>query len=361
MPTKVQSESASKKVTVEAQKLQVSPIVDFYEIDTRDIQFDLALIEQIDSSQGFNDGIFRFHNHVNLYTREIIFGGQTYYASPIMVSDMERSSRGTLPRPKISIITDFEGERALTELRSTLRKIGDLTGAKFTRIRTFMKFIDAGNNANLLAQIPNHDPDPNAVLQKDVYFIDRKSTETSRALEFELASSIDLENAFTPKRPVVQNRCQWKYRGEGCCYSKNLVKDTHGVSNSDPEAIAFKNLHFKNSDARPVATFSDELIFSSSPLANDGVLGYGLYEDQGEWNKNFGIYRVGHGVYIRKGDLEYHFVCKAEHQSSVTNSPPNLNFWISDQCSRSVNGCKLRFRGVLPYGGFPAATKVPAS
>lgn len=361
MPTKAQSESASKKITTEAQKLTVSPIIDFFEIDTRDIQFDLALIQQIDSSQSFNDGIFRFHNHVNLYTREIIFGGQTYYASPIMISDMERSSRGTLPRPKMSIITDFEGERALTELRATLKKIGDLTGAKFTRIRTFIKFIDANNNANLLAQIPNHDPDPHAILQKDVYFIDRKSTETAKALEFELASSIDLENAFVPNRLVVQNRCQWQYRGEGCCYCKNFVQDIHGVSNSSQEAIAFKNLHYKNADARPVATFSDELIFSSSPVANDGILGYGLYSDQGEWSKDFGRYNVGNGVYIKKNDLEYHFVCKVEHDSSITNSPPNLNYWIADQCSRSINGCKLRFTSTLPYGGFPAVTKVPSS
>ena len=33
--------------------------------------------------------------------------------------------------------------------------------------------------------------------------------------------------------------------------------------------------------------------------------------------------------------------------------PPNGQYWIADQCSKSVKGCKTRFgENALPFGGF---------
>ena len=56
-------------------------------------------------------------------------------------------------------------------------------------------------------------------MPKEVYYIDRKVTETRDFVEFEMVSSLDLANARAPKRLVMQNLCQWKYKGKECGYS----------------------------------------------------------------------------------------------------------------------------------------------
>ena len=361
---KSQALSSIKKVHNEATKINTSAVIDFFEIDTRQIEFDLALIDQIpDASLSETKGLFRFHNSISLTTRDIYFNNLKYSAAPISVEGFEMTTQGTLPRPTISLSVDFNGEQLLARLKVLLETIGDLTGAKFTRIRTFAKFIDndisngGGNAIQLIDRIPNHDADPNAVLARDLYFIDRKSNETNRTLEFELASSLDLESATVPKRLVIQDRCQWQYRGAGCCYSNVLNKDTHGLVNSDEGVSAFKNTFKTPRQARPVATASDEPIFSASIAANDGVLGSDVYVDRDVWAKDTD-YTVGDSTFLIKNGVEYHFVCRDDHRSSQQNSPPNLNYWFADQCSKSVKGCRLRFNGTLPYGGFPAVNKV---
>ena len=359
-----QAKSSIKKAIKEAASIDPSSVIDFFEIDTTDIQFDLSLIDtkaftdsqDKDPSQ---DRIFRFHNSISLTTRQIIFDGKTYVASPIAVEGMELTSRGTLPRPTLSLSVKPDGVKALSELKAILEKIGDLTGAKFTRTRTFAKFIDASNSVKLTSKIKNHDPDPNAILSHDIYFIDRKTSESQQTLSFEMASSIDLENFGVPKRLVIQDKCQWQYRGEGCCYTTNLTEDIHGVSNTSEEAETFKD-NFKKSSAPPVATSADERIFGESPTNENGILTFSQGDEakikNQEW-KSGESYSIGDQIYITKNGVEYHFVAKVAHTSANNNLPPNKNFWYSDQCSKSIKGCKLRFNGVLPFGGFPAVNK----
>ena len=58
-------------------------------------------------------------------------------------------------------------------------------------------------------------------MPKEVYYIDRKVAETRDFVEFEMVSSLDLANARAPRRLVMQNLCQWKYRGKECGYTEN--------------------------------------------------------------------------------------------------------------------------------------------
>ena len=362
------AKSSIKKAIKEAAAIDPSSIIDFFEIDVTDIQFDLSLIDTKVFSEESNkslsqDRIFRFHNSVSLTTREITFNDKTYIAVPIAIDGMEISSTGTLPRPTLSLSVKPEGVKALSQLKGVLEKIGDLTGAKFTRIRTFAKFIDASfpvgkNSAKLISKIKNHDPDPDAILSHDIYFIDRKTNESAQTLSFEMASSIDLENFGVPKRLVIQDKCQWQYRGEGCCYTSNLTEETHGVSNS--EGSAFKDSFKINRSAPPVATSSDERIFGESISNANGILTFsqGSNAQHAEPWKAEQEYSIGDQIYITKNGVEYHFVAKVAHESSISNLPPNKSFWYSDQCSKSIKGCKLRFKGVLPFGGFPAVNKV---
>ena len=303
---------SSIKSCQEAASIDPSSVIDFFEMIT-DIQFDLSLIDtkaftdsqDKDPSQ---DRIFRFHNSISLTTRQIIFDGKTYVASPIAVEGMELTSKGALPRPTLSLSVNPDGVKALSELKAILEKIGDLTGAKFTRTRTFAKFIDASNSVKLTSKIKNHDPDPNAILSHDIYFIDRKTSESQQTLSFEMASSIDLENFGVPKRLVIQDKCQWQYRGEGCCYTTNLTEDIHGVSNTSEEAETFKN-NFKKSSAPPVATSADERIFGESPTNENGILTFSQGDEakikNPEW-KSGESYSIGDQIYITKNGVEYH-------------------------------------------------------
>jgi hypothetical protein len=56
-------------------------------------------------------------------------------------------------------------------------------------------------------------------MPQEVYYIDRKVAETRDFVEFEMVSSLDLANARAPRRLVMQNLCQWKYRGKECGYT----------------------------------------------------------------------------------------------------------------------------------------------
>jgi hypothetical protein len=125
-------------------------------------------------------------------------------------------------------------------------------------------------------------------------------------------------------------------------------------------------------EAPPVATDNDEKIKE----ALGSQLQKSQFNDKGPWSSVL-QYEVGDYVYTLKDDLKYYFVCNNPHSGFP---PPNSAYWISDQCSKSLTGCRLRWgtkgsfvkggsdcviggaaagtKGGLPYGGFPAATKV---
>jgi phage-related protein len=129
-------------------------------------------------------------------------------------------------------------------------------------------------------------------------------------------------------------------------------------------------------EAPPVATDNDEKIIE----ALGSQLQKSRFDDKGLWQASL-HYEAGDYVYTLKDDLKYYFVCSKAHSGSP---PPNSTYWIADQCSKSLTGCRLRWgvkgsfvkktegkgsqcviggpaagtKGGLPYGGFPAATQV---
>jgi lambda family phage minor tail protein L len=88
-----------------------------------------------------------------------------------------------------------------------------LEGAKFTRIKTLGRFLDAANFA-----AGNANADPLAEFPREVYFVDRKSAENRDVVEFELASAFDMAGVRAPKRQCI-TRCQWVYRSAECSYT----------------------------------------------------------------------------------------------------------------------------------------------
>ena len=53
----------------------------------------------------------------------------------------------------------------------------------------------------------------------EIWFVDRKASENRDVVSFELASKFDLPGVMLPKRQIIANLCQWKYRSAECSYT----------------------------------------------------------------------------------------------------------------------------------------------
>ncbi|OXE37449.1 MAG: phage minor tail protein L [Phenylobacterium zucineum] len=187
-------------IEAEVQKLAPSAIIELFEIDASVV----------------GGGVYRFHSGKNEYVADIKWQGVTYSAFPIDATGFEWNGKGQMPRPKVTV------SNVLGTITALVLAYQDLIGCKFTRIRTLAKYLDA---ANFIAGNP--DADPTAEFPRDVYYIDRKSSETNEAVEFELAASLDLAGVALPRRQIVQNYCPWRYRGSECGYTGTNYYDTN--------------------------------------------------------------------------------------------------------------------------------------
>ena len=337
---KQEAQDKTKKANSELFSLSPSALITLFEIDINDIAFDAGLITESDNLNLLNNTIFRFHNNIKLINNNIFWKGQEYIAAPISAEGFETITQGTLPTPKLSISVNREGIESLSIFKDKIKSLGDLVGGKVTRIRTFLKYLDRENFINKIVP-DDFDPDNKVELLRDIYFIDRKSGENKYAIEFELGSILDIQGIKLPLRIVSSNKCLWSYRGNGCLFEYNTrrVELIHGK----PSESILPDI------ALPVATSRDEKI---RDIINKDIV------DKGKWEPNT-IYSVGHAVYIEKNGIKYYFVAKIDNPPKP---PPNLNYWISEQCSKTITGCKLRWsnigNGTLPFGGEPGVSRV---
>lgn len=214
--------SSSPTAIVELFHLNLRPIQEYYSIPE-------ALLD------------WYFHAGTNELEQDIVWQGNTYLRYPITMSDALMSLEGTLPRPKITI-SNLGGS-----LGPMLAFWGDLIKAEFTRIRTFVKFLDTVN----FAGDDNPTADPDAYFPPESYRVDRKSGESRESVELELAVPWDVEGVKLPRRQILANVCPWKYRGQGpesgCGYLGKAVADERdnllklsdfGGDMLSPEALA---------------------------------------------------------------------------------------------------------------------------
>ena len=159
---------------------------------------ELFTIELNTALHGTNT-IYRFHNGANLKANgEVVWSGNSYLRFPIQCSGFEFGSTGTLPRPTITVSNILGTITAILNDINQNTVGNDLNGAKFTRIRTLARFLDAvnfDNNTN-----PFGTPDPTAEFPKEIYFLDRKATENRDYVTWEAQSALDLVNVKLPKR-----------------------------------------------------------------------------------------------------------------------------------------------------------------
>jgi lambda family phage minor tail protein L len=338
---KATAQSAIKKLATEISSLAPSALITLFEIDIENLAIDLGL--------NLQDGekIYRFHSVPKLNGTSLFWQSKEFTAAPIEADGFETTSKGTLPTPRIQISCSDDSILALSILKDKLRAMDDLVGAKVTRIRTFAKYLDIENFPD--GNFPEgFSPDPNIELPRDIYYIDRKSSENKTTIQFELASLLDIEGIELPNRLCLANKCPFQYRGEGCCYEYNSRRSSviHKTSALPDRAI-------------PVANDRDELITN--------VLSISSVREPEPFNSTK-VYSKGDSVYITKNEINYYFVAK----TSITGkSPPNSNYWLQELCSHTVKGCRIRYgvegsvvvgtsgliKGQLPYGGFAGVNR----
>lgn len=124
----------------------------------------------------------------------IEFQGQAYTPVDFEATGFEYSGKGPQPRPRIRISNVNKVAQAAAI------EFSDLLGATLTRIRTYREFLDDG------ATPGNH------TLPLDVYTVDRKSSQNSTQIEWELASALEQQGKMLPGRQIFKNFCNLRYR-----------------------------------------------------------------------------------------------------------------------------------------------------
>lgn len=350
--TKSEAQTSLKSANQISQSLEVSAIIDLFEIDVSDILFDLNLIDSINTSID-GESFFRFHNNPKLLGQNIVWRDKIYYPIPIDASDFAQKGDGTLAKPRLAMTVSDGGLSAFVTFKSQLNIIGDLVGAKVTRYRTFLSKL---SSENFPEGSPSWlDTDENCELSREIYYIERKTREDKYTLEFELSSPIDLEHVYLPRSILTNDYCRFQYRGCGCNYEYSSRKNSseHGDATLPSTARACAN----SKDESILILLNDDTPASDPSYIN--------ITDRGKWSSTLS-YSKGDQVYISKSGINYYFVAKTS--VSAGKIPPNSTYWIADTCSRKESGCKLRFAsgtdgssitsGNLPFGGFKGVNRI---
>jgi hypothetical protein len=122
--------------------------------------------------------------------------------------------------------------------------------------------------------------------------------------------------------------------------------------------------------------YSSLSISKSVSLSRDAVMGEtfaGKWEDAKNYRTGDFVYIENSNIKVSKRDvndstnwepLQKFYFCTKNHTSSGAKHPSfNKENWIGDQCSKTINGCKLRFgeSSHLPFGGFPGTEEFAIS
>jgi lambda family phage minor tail protein L len=292
MPTKSEIYSqitgSYYSINSEISNLQPSSIVNLYEIDLQSVYPVTSSINQ--DGQPLKNGILRIYNDYNLFNLvndkngRILWKNQYYYPFPILAEGFDLTTLGTRPTPKIYISNnnpDQSYNSFYKYLRMQIQTLGDLAGCKFTRIKTFLKYLNGSNFAETYNPYTNDTSIYEVELPKDIYYIDRKSSENASNIEYTLVSALDIENLSLPNRTILAKRCPYSYRGEGCLYeyNKRITKIHSGVYGQVVNSPVQITLPL---EAPPVCTENDEMflgeIFTGNSNAQQRFSGIGYFQ-----------------------------------------------------------------------------------
>jgi lambda family phage minor tail protein L len=176
----------------EFQKLNQPPYIDLYDIDLSPIGTSI---------------IYRFVPDKNTDQTSVSFKGQTYNALPILVTGFELTSKAPFPKPEM-IVSNITGQ-----MSALMTEYKDLVGAKLTRRRTLVRYLDGQAEAhNADEAIP------------EIYFIEQPIEENELHCVFKLVNGMDMEGVILPGRYITR-RCGWQYRDANCGYTGSRMFD----------------------------------------------------------------------------------------------------------------------------------------
>jgi len=205
----------------ELQKINPSSIVELFTLE-------------LSSTLHGSDTTYRFHAGSNDITTgdnpgDIIWDGNAYSRFPIEVEGFEYNAEsGSLPRPTIVVANLLSSITSILLSVNNTTAGNDLTGAKLTRIRTLVRYIDDANFSS--GSNPFGTADTSSKLPDEIYYVARKVTENRDVVTFELAAAFDLQGVRAPKRQCNANLCPWIYKGSECGYSGTNYYDENDNS-----------------------------------------------------------------------------------------------------------------------------------
>lgn len=184
-----------QSVQEQIQKLEPSAVIELFQL-------------HLTAAVNGTDTIYYYHAGTNEVYGDIVFNSITYSAVPCQMDGFKRTTTGTLPRPTFTIAN---ANSAISTLLASYNPLN----AKIVRIRTCKKFLDASN----FSSGSNATADPTAIFETDdTWYIDRIASENMNAVQFELATKMDLTNIRLPNRQVLEH-CPWVFKGTECTYS----------------------------------------------------------------------------------------------------------------------------------------------
>jgi lambda family phage minor tail protein L len=343
------TEELSIKLFEEVHKLNPSPIIELFELDSTVIG---------------GDDILYFHNGTNGGQYDLVsFKGQAYDALPIMLKGFESSNTGEPPRPTMTI-SNVGGW-----VSSLMLATKDMVGAKVIRRRTFAKFLDGMSEAAEVEFPP------------DIFVIEQKVRENRVLVEFELGSGFDLDGVQFPLRQVMSTICSWQYRGDGCAFAGEYCvtnKNNGRLPGATDLYIPWKVDFTYDSGAN--VYYNDTLTGVSGVYrakqtalgASQSPINASYWERvqyyRGEFDSTVSDYTKGDVVYVDRLGKRQFYYC---HWASVPSpyvpadtSPPNLLYWTADICSKTMQACKYRFDprltgNPIPIGAYPGVLNLP--
>lgn len=131
----------------------------------------------------------------NFTSSSVVWKTHTYTPIDIEATGFEISGDGALPKPILKITN------VTRALMPDVIAYDDLRGAIVTRWRVMSKYLDG-----------KPDADPDAHYPEDIYRIERKSEQNKYAITWELSPITDYEGQKLPRRQMLRDYCQLKYR-----------------------------------------------------------------------------------------------------------------------------------------------------
>lgn len=165
------------KIKTDIRKSDVGVIVELYDLDATIL----------------GGTLWHFTRNTN-NGNSVVFNNITYLPLDFKFIEDEKSSE-TLPRPKIKI------SNVSMTVQSEIIAYNNLLGATVTRTRTLKKYLDGESEAN-----------PSITFLPDVYIFHKLIAHNKQFIEWELRSPLDNYRTLLPKKQILREVCQYRYR-----------------------------------------------------------------------------------------------------------------------------------------------------